>query len=181
MKDGFVKVAAAAPVIRVADAEYNADRVIDCLRAAGEKGVKVLAFPELTLTGASCYDLYTHRVLLDGAKKALARVAKATEGMDLLAFVGLPLAVGARVYSAAAALHDGEILALIPRENVDGSPFSAPAMESRYVRIGEYETVLESSDALFCCEALPESASSSEATATPSNRPRCVWPPPARR
>ena len=156
MKDGFVKVAAAAPVIRVADAEYNADRVIDCLRAADEKGVRVLAFPELTLTGASCYDLYTHRVLLDGAKKALARVAKATEGMDLLAFVGLPLAVGARVCSAAAALHDGEILALIPRENVDGSPFSAPAMESRYVKIGEYETVLESSDALFCCEALPE-------------------------
>ena len=71
MKDGFVKVAAAAPVIRVADAEYNADRVIDCLRAADEKGVKLLAFPELTLTGASCYDLYTHRVLLDGAKKLL--------------------------------------------------------------------------------------------------------------
>ena len=156
MKDGFVKVAAAAPVIRVADAEYNADRVIDCLRAAGEKGVKVLAFPELTLTGVSCYDLYTHRVLLDGAKKALARVAKATEGMDLLAFVGLPLAVGARVCSAAAALYDGGILALIPRENVEGSLFSAPAMESRYVRIGEDETVLESGDALFCCEALPE-------------------------
>jgi NAD+ synthase (glutamine-hydrolysing) len=156
MKDGFVKVAAAAPGIRVADAEYNADRVIDCLRAAKEKGVKVLVFPELTLTGVSCYDLYTHRVLLEGAKKALARVAKATEGMDLLAFVGLPLAVGARVYSAAAALHDGEILALIPRENVEGSPFSAPAMENRYVKIGEYETVLESSDALFCSEALSE-------------------------
>ena len=134
MKDGFVKVAAAAPVIRVADAEYNADRVIDCVREAAERGVKVLAFPELTLTGVSCYDLYTHRVLLDGAKKALARVAKATEGLDLLAFVGLPLAVGACVYSAAAALYDGEILALIPRENVEGSPFSVPAAETRSVR-----------------------------------------------
>ena len=156
MKHGFVKVAAASPVIRVADAEYNADRVIDCLRAADGKGVRVLAFPELTLTGVSCYDLYTHRVLLDGAKKALARVAKATEGMELLSFVGLPLAVGSRVYSAAAALYRGEILALIPRENVEGSPFSAPALESRYVKIGDAETVLESSDALFSCEALPE-------------------------
>ena len=76
MKDGFVKVAAAAPVIRVADAEYNAGRVIEWIRAAHAQGVKVLAFPELTLTGVSCYDLYGHRVVLEGAKKALARVAK---------------------------------------------------------------------------------------------------------
>ncbi len=115
MKNGFVKVAAASPVIRVADAEYNADRVIECIREAAEKGVRVLAFPELTLTGVSCYDLYGHRVILEGAKKALARTAKATEGLDMLVFVGLPLAVGARIYSAAAALYDGEILALIPR------------------------------------------------------------------
>lgn len=155
MKNGFVKVAAAAPVIRVADAEYNADRVIDCMQKAAAQGVKVLAFPELTLTGASCYDLYQHSVLLDGAKKALARVAKATAGLDMLCFVGLPLAVGSRVYSAAAALYDGEILALIPRENVDGSPFSAPAMETRFVKIGESETAVESCDSLFICEALP--------------------------
>ena len=139
MKNGFVKVAAAAPGIRVADAEYNADRVIDCMRKAASQGVRVLAFPELTLTGASCYDLYHHSVLLDGAKKALARVAKASAGLDMLCFVGLALAVGSRVYSAAAALYDGEILALIPRENVDGSPFSAPAMETRFVKIGETE------------------------------------------
>ena len=156
MKNGFVKVAACAPVIRVADAEYNADRVIACIREAAEKGVKVLAFPELTLTGVSCYDLFGHRVVLDGAKKALARVAKATEGLDMLSFVGLPIAVGSRIYSAAAALYDGSVLALIPRENVDGSPFSAPAMETRTVRIGEQETVLESCDSLFVCEALPD-------------------------
>ena len=156
MKNGFVKVAAASPVIRVADAEYNAARVIETIRAAAEKGVKVLAFPELTLTGVSCYDLYRHRVLLDGAKAALEKVARATAGLDMLVFVGLPLAVGSRVYSAAAALYDGEILALIPRENVAGSPFSAPAAESRFVRFGESDAVLESADALFVCEALPE-------------------------
>ena len=54
MKDGFIKVAAASPVIKVADAEYNADRVIECIRDAGEKGVKLLVFPELTLTGCTC-------------------------------------------------------------------------------------------------------------------------------
>ena len=156
MKDGFVKVAAAAPVIRVADAEYNAGRVIEWIRAAHAQGVKVLAFPELTLTGVSCYDLYGHRVVLEGAKKALARVAKATEGLDMLCFVGLPLSVGSRVYSAAAALYDGEVLALIPRERVDQSPFSAPAADSRSVRIGDADVLLDSCGSLFCCEALPE-------------------------
>ena len=67
MKNGFIKVAAAAPVIKVADCQYNADRVIECIRRADEQGVKVLVFPELTLTGASCQDLFKHRVVLDGA------------------------------------------------------------------------------------------------------------------
>ena len=65
MKNGFVKVAAAAPVIRVADCDYNAGRVIACLREAAEQGVKVLVFPELTLTGCTCFDpvSYTHLTL----------------------------------------------------------------------------------------------------------------------
>ena len=116
MKNGFVKVAAASPVIRVADADYNAERVIEVISSAAQKGVKVLVFPELTLTGCSCYDLFTHRVLLDGAREALLRVAETTADFDLLAFVGLPLAVGAKVYNVAAALYHGEILAFIPAE-----------------------------------------------------------------
>ena len=60
MKDGFVKVAAASPVIKVADCDYNAQRVIECIREADRQGVKVLVFPELTLTGVSCLDLFRH-------------------------------------------------------------------------------------------------------------------------
>ena len=127
MKNGFVKVAAASPVIRVADAEYNAARVIETIRGAAEKGVKVLAFPELTLTGVSCYDLYTHRVLLDGAKAALEKVVKATEGTDMLVFVGLPWALGSRLLSVAAAVYDGELLGLVPRREVEGSCFQTLA------------------------------------------------------
>ena len=112
MKDGFIKVAAASPVIRVCDCDYNADRVIDCIREAEKLGVKLLVFPELTLTGVTCYDLISHRVLLEGAARALAKVAAATEGGDMLVLVGLPVAEGARVESAAAAVCDGEILAL---------------------------------------------------------------------
>ncbi len=112
MKDGFVKVAAASPVIKVADCDYNAARVIECIREADKLGVKVLVFPELTLTGVTCFDLLSHRVLLDGARRALDTVVAATAGSDMLVFVGLPLAEGARVESAAAAISGGELLAL---------------------------------------------------------------------
>ena len=71
MKDGFVKVAAASPVIRVADPDYNADRVIESIRAAKEQGVKVLVFPELTLTGCTCYDLIGMRNLLRASEDVL--------------------------------------------------------------------------------------------------------------
>ena len=117
MKDGFVKVAAASPVIKVADCDYNAQRVIDCIREADEKGVKVLVFPELTLTGASCWDLFRHRVILDGAKAALKTVVEATKGIDMLIFVGLPLAVGTRIFSAAAVICNGEILRFASKED----------------------------------------------------------------
>ena len=104
MKNGFVKVAAASPVLRVADADWNAERIIEVIHKAKEQDVRVLVFPELCITGCSCYDLFQHRVLLSGAEQALLKVVPATEGADMLVFVGLPLAVGARVYNVAAAL-----------------------------------------------------------------------------
>ena len=125
MKHGFIKVAAAAPVIKVADADYNAEKVIDCIKRADEKGVKILVFPELTLTGCTCGDIITHQVVLNGAKRALKKVIDATAGTDTLAFVGLPLAVGARVFSVAAAIKGGQLLTFTSSEYVDGTPFSA--------------------------------------------------------
>ena len=120
MKNGFIKVAAAAPVIRVCDCDYNADRVIETLDRADALGVRVLAFPALTLTGVYCGDLFRHRVLLDGAWAALQRVIAATAGRDMLVFVGLPCALGSRVLDAAAAVYDGELLGLVPRGKAEG-------------------------------------------------------------
>ncbi|MBR1456119.1 MAG: NAD(+) synthase [Oscillospiraceae bacterium] len=154
MKDGFVKVAAAAPVIKVADANNNAQRVIDCIKEADRQGVKVLVFPELTLTGCSCYDLFTHRVLLDGAKKALAAVVEATADTDLLAFVGLPYEHKSRLYSVAAAICGGELLALIPRQEAAGH-FAAPSWDAEDVELcGQQVTLAQ--DALFEHAAMPD-------------------------
>ena len=143
MKDGFIKVAAASPIIKVADTDYNAQCVIETIKAADEKGVKILVFPELTLTGVSCYDIIGHKVVLSGALTALEKVVKATEGMDMLCFVGFPYAYGAKLLSCAAVISGGELLGIVPRENVKGSPFSAyESEEGDWVRVGTLETEL---------------------------------------
>ncbi|MBQ9249438.1 MAG: NAD(+) synthase [Oscillospiraceae bacterium] len=154
MKDGFIKVAAAAPVIKVADANYNAQRVIDCIRQADKQGVKVLVFPELTLTGASCYDLFTHRVILEGAKKALAAVVEATDGIDMLVFVGLPYEHKSRLYSVAAAICDGELLALVPSQEATAY-FAAPVWDAEEVELCG-QTVTLAQDALFASNTMPD-------------------------
>ena len=141
MKHGFIKVAAASPMIRVADADYNADRVIECMESAAKKGVKLLVFPELTLTGR-CYDLISHRVLLDGARDALVRILDYSKNVDMLCFVGLPYAAGSRLYSVAAAVYAGELLGLVPQQCVSDPHFALPGDEAIEVSVGEYESFL---------------------------------------
>ena len=149
MKDGFVKVAAASPVIRVADPDYNADRVIETIQTAKEKGVKVLVFPELTLTGVTCYDLIGMRNLLNASEDALCKVVEATEELDMLVFVGLPYALGGQLYSCAAAVYNGDVIAMVPRTEVNGTPFSCPDDEPVDIVIGgRYETWL-TNDVVF--------------------------------
>ena len=153
MKHGFVKVAAASPVIRVADCEYNATQILSTMREAAEAGVKVLAFPALTLTGVSCYDLISHRVLLEGAERALERVVRNSTGMDVLAFVGLPFVHKDRVYNVAAAVCGGMLLALVPCREGDAH-FAAPSWDELDTEFaGERVTLTQ--DALFDCAALP--------------------------
>ncbi len=149
MKDGFVKVAAASPVIRVADPDYNADRVIETIQTAKEKGVKVLVFPELTLTGVTCYDLIGMRNLLNASEDALCKVVEATEELDMLVFVGLPYALGGQLYSCAAAVYNGDVIAMVPRTEVNGTPFSCPDDEPVDIVVGgRYETWL-TNDVVF--------------------------------
>ena len=156
MKDGFIKAASASPVIKVADTEYNAQRVIETIKAADEMGVKMLVFPELVLTGCTCYDLTGHNVVLRGAKKALLEVIAASEGVDMLVFVGLPISVGSRLYSCAAAIYDGELLGLVPRENVRGTQFAEPADSYVEVEIDAEHVAVLSTDYVFTCAALPD-------------------------
>ncbi|CUX39063.1 NAD(+) synthase [Clostridium sp. C105KSO13] len=112
MKQGFVKVAAATPDIRVADVEYNTKRICEDISKAALEGAKILVFPELCITGYTCGDLFTQEVLLRSAKSALHQIAAFTEDEDILVFVGVPLSVDGELYNVAAALNRGEVLGL---------------------------------------------------------------------
>ena len=110
MRHGFVKVAAATPDIRVADVEYNTENICRAIGEACERKAKIIVFPELCITGYTCGDLFTQDALLEAARRALQHIAKYTEDKDILAFVGMPLAVRGKLYNTAAALNRGKIL-----------------------------------------------------------------------
>lgn len=110
MKNGFVKVAAATPDIRVADVEFNTQNIINAMEEAQKNGTKILVFPELCVTGYTCSDLFDHSVLLKASRKALLEIAENTSDKDMLVFVGAPLEVNGKLYNVAAAMNQGEIL-----------------------------------------------------------------------
>ncbi len=134
MRDGFVKVAAGTPKIRVADCDYNAGQIISLMKLAAAQGVKVLALPELCVTGYTCGDLFLQPTLLDGAERALGRILEETKELDLLTALGLPVRRKNKLYNCAVIMQKGAILALVPKtcipnygEFYEARWFSAPS------------------------------------------------------
>jgi NAD+ synthase (glutamine-hydrolysing) len=94
---GFVRVAVASPELRIADVAFNVAEIVATIGAAKAAGCRLVLFPELSLTGYSCGDLFYQDALLDGARRALAAIAAATAGAGMAAVVGLPLEVRGRL------------------------------------------------------------------------------------
>ena len=117
MKDGFICVAAGTPKIRVADCRYNAEQIFTMMREADKQGVRILALPELCLTGYTCGDLFLHDTLLNGAEEGLRTILEATKNLEVLTAVGLPVRNpwDGKLYNCAAVIQKGEILHLIPK------------------------------------------------------------------
>lgn len=115
MKHGFVKVAAAAPNIKVADVEYNTEKICELIKNAEEKKAKLLVLPELCLTGYTCGDLFMQEILLQEVKQALIKIKDFTKDKELLIFVGLPLDLEGKVYDVTAVLNRGNILGFVTK------------------------------------------------------------------
>ncbi len=115
MRDGFIKVAAVTPEIRVADCIFNRENICKELDEACAKGAKILVFPELCLTGYTCGDLFWQDTLLREARRELRHVIAHTQSMDALVFVGLPWENEGKLYNVAAAVSRGRLLGLVPK------------------------------------------------------------------
>ena len=115
MDYGFIKIAMAAPEVKVADCACNADRTIEAITRAAQHGAELVLLPELGITGYTVGDLVLQPLLQQAAVRETLRIAEATKDLPLIAFVGLPLAAGGRIYNAAAAISGGEILGFVPK------------------------------------------------------------------
>jgi len=158
MQDGFVKVAACSPRIRVADVAHNVDACVAAIRAAAKAGAKVVALPELCVTGATCGDLFWQAELLVAARQALLQIARATAELDVLAFVGAPLSVNANLYDCAVALSHGEVLGVVPKRHLTAAQkrqFAPAPQDVDWIDFGQDEVVPFGCDQVFTCEHLP--------------------------
>ena len=115
---GYVKCAAAVPVTALADCAENATRIVAMMREAEAKGVDIVLFPELSVTGYTCGDLFLQPKLLSDAEAALATIVDASVGCRTTAIVGVPVADGGRLYNCAAVVAGGELLGLVPKINI---------------------------------------------------------------
>lgn len=162
MQYGFVKAAALAPKIRVADTEYNAEEIIRLMKEAHGNGARILVFPELCVTGYTCGDLFHQDLLLTGARQALQEIVEASNGMDGLFFVGMPLEVEGKLYNTAAVFSDGRILGFVPKTHVpnysefyERRHFTEAPERCRVLELPEWGAVPFGTDQLFVCAGFP--------------------------
>ena len=115
MKHGFVKVAAAVPAVKVADVMYNVQEIERLITMADAEHVEVVVFPELSVTGYTCQDLFRERLLLDKAEEGLLRLIDFTRKLDIITVVGMPIEVGSLLLNCAVVIQQGSLLAVVPK------------------------------------------------------------------
>ncbi|MBE6276429.1 MAG: NAD(+) synthase [Bacteroides sp.] len=115
MKYGFIKVASAIPSVKVADCKFNAQQIEAQIAIADGKGVQVIVFPELCITGYSCADLFGQTLLLEEAEIALMQIMNNTRQMDIISIVGMPVIVNNVLMNCGVALQKGKILGVVPK------------------------------------------------------------------
>ena len=115
MNYGFVKVAAAVPRVKVADCKFNSERLEGLITIAEGKGVQILTFPEMCITGYTCGDLFAQQLLLEQAEMALIQILNSTRQLDIISILGMPVVVNSTVINAAVVIQKGKILGVVPK------------------------------------------------------------------
>lgn len=164
MKDGFIKVAAATPKIKVADPAYNTEEILKIIDETEKNGASILVFSELTISGYTCGDLFLQLPLLTECKNQLLRIVKATENKSMLVVVGCPIVIKQKLYNCAVVISDGSILGIVPKTHL---PNYSEFYELRHFTSGEgleedlwfgeeFGYVNVAVNQLFKCKEIPE-------------------------
>ena len=130
---GYVRVAAAVPHMRVADCQYNASEIKKQITEAVQEGVQVVCFPELSITGYTCADLFFTQQLQKDALSALEDVCTFTRDLPIIVLVGAPLKVDNNLYNCAFVMTDGEVIGVVPKINL---PNTGEFYEKRWFSSG---------------------------------------------
>ncbi len=161
MKDGFVKVAAITPNVKVADVDYNCQEIVKRIQEAAQKDAKVMVFPELSITGYTCQDLFLQDALLEAAKSGLKTIKNYSRNIDGIIFVGLPLDFNGKLYNVAAAISRGKIKGIVPKIYL---PNYSEFYEARHFMSGkdiqttiviDGEEIPFGTNQIFTCEDMP--------------------------
>ena len=164
MKDGFIKVAAATPKIKLADPAYNTEEILKIIDETEKNGASILVFSELTISGYTCGDLFLQQPLLTECKNQLLRIVKATENKSMLVVVGCPIVIKQKLYNCAVVISDGSILGIVPKTHL---PNYSEFYELRHFTSGEgleedlwfgeeFGYVNVAVNQLFKCKEIPE-------------------------
>ena len=156
MKHGFVKVAAVTPKIKVADTAYNGTLIRSLMEETTQHGAKVVVFPELCITGASCGDLLFQNTLLRNAQAELMQMVQESARYDALFLVGLPYVVNDKIYNMAVAFSKGEVLGMVPKTYLyDKRYFTSGAFLDTEEVLPNGQIVPVATDLIFYCPKMP--------------------------
>lgn len=182
MKDGYIRVAAIAPAVRVANPSHNAAEAARLAKEAAEGGARIAVFPELCLTAYTAGDLFRSATLLGAAEAALASFMEETRSLDMLSVIGVPVPVRGALYNCAAVTMNGRLIALVPKSTLprpdtfsEGASFSPAPREAVTVSFAGQRTLL-GTKLLFPCRELPslvlaaEIGADADALMPPSSR-----------
>jgi len=118
--NGFMRVAASAPRVRVGDIEYNVERIADLAKKASLNGVQIIVFPELCLTGYAMGDLFQQRLVLEGSLTGLKAIANQSKNINLIILAGFPFSTEGKLFNVAAVIYKGKALGLVPKTYIPG-------------------------------------------------------------
>lgn len=121
MDYGFIKAAVCSPEVSVADPDANASLISVYIDRCRRDGVRIAVFPELSITGSTCADLFYQDALLNSAEEALTKITAATSGQDILVMVGLPVRAQGKLYNCAAVIANGSILGIVPKTALESA------------------------------------------------------------